>query len=43
MHGAAVSCQRIFTDDGVLRPLRLMDLQPTITGAVLATYGKVRD
>ena len=41
--GQAVSGKRIFTDDGVLRPLRLMDLQPTTTGAVLATCGKVRD
>jgi dihydrofolate reductase len=29
----------IFADDGVLRPLRLIELQPTTTGAVLATYG----
>jgi dihydrofolate reductase len=31
--------KRIFGDDGVLRPLRLIELQPTTTGAVLATYG----
>jgi dihydrofolate reductase len=35
--------KRIFTDDGALRPLRLIGLQPTTTGAVLATYGKVAD
>jgi dihydrofolate reductase len=31
--------KRIFADDGMLRPLRLIELQPTTTGAVLATYG----
>jgi len=31
--------KRIFDDDGVVRPLRLIELQPTTTGAVLATYG----
>jgi dihydrofolate reductase len=31
--------KRIFGDDGVLRPLRLIELQPTTTGALLATYG----
>lgn len=31
--------KRIFAGDGVLRPLRLIELQPTTTGAVLATYG----
>jgi len=35
----AGSGKRIFVDDGVLRPLRLIELQPTTTGAVLATYG----
>jgi dihydrofolate reductase len=34
--------KRIFDDDGVLRPLRLIELQPTTTGAVLATYGPAR-
>ena len=31
--------KRIFADDGVLRTLRLIELQPTTTGAVLVTYG----
>jgi dihydrofolate reductase len=30
--------KRIFRDDGLLRPLRLVDGQVTSTGAVLATY-----
>jgi dihydrofolate reductase len=30
--------KRIFRDDGVLRPLRLVDHQLTTTGAMLATY-----
>jgi dihydrofolate reductase len=30
--------KRIFCDDGVLRPLRLVDGQVTSTGAILATY-----
>lgn len=34
----AGSGKRIFTEDGVLRPLRLVDSQISSTGAVLATY-----
>jgi dihydrofolate reductase len=30
--------KRIFRDDGVLRPLRLVDSQVTTTGAIIATY-----
>lgn len=30
--------KRIFRDDGMLRPLRLVDRQVTSTGAILATY-----
>ena len=30
--------KRIFRDDGVLRPLRLVDSRVTTTGAILATY-----
>jgi hypothetical protein len=30
--------KRIFRDDGVRRPLRLVDSQVTSTGAILATY-----
>ncbi len=30
--------KRIFRDDGVLRPLRLVDSQVTTTGAILGTY-----
>jgi dihydrofolate reductase len=30
--------KRLFHDDGVLRPLRLVDSQETTTGAILATY-----
>jgi hypothetical protein len=28
----------LFRDDGALRPLRLVDSQATITGAIIATY-----
>jgi dihydrofolate reductase len=30
--------KRIFREDGVLRPLRLVDSQVTTTGAIIATY-----
>jgi dihydrofolate reductase len=30
--------KRLFRDDGVLRPLRLVDSQVTTTGAIIATY-----
>jgi dihydrofolate reductase len=30
--------KRIFPDDGVLRPLRLVESKMTTTGAILATY-----
>jgi hypothetical protein len=30
--------KRLFRDDGVLRPLRLVDHQVTTAGAILATY-----
>jgi dihydrofolate reductase len=30
--------KRLFRDDGVLRPLRLLDSEVTTTGAILATY-----
>jgi len=30
--------KRLFTDDGVARPLRLVESQVTATGAILATY-----
>jgi hypothetical protein len=30
--------KRLFRDDGVLRPLRLVDSQVTTTGAILASY-----
>jgi dihydrofolate reductase len=30
--------KRIFRDDGVLRPLRLVDHKVTTTGAIVATY-----
>jgi len=33
---------RIFLDDGTLRPLRLVESQVTSTGAFLATYARVR-
>ncbi len=33
--------KRIFRDDGVRRPLRLVDAQLTSTGAILATYAPV--
>jgi dihydrofolate reductase len=35
--------KRIFRDDGVLRPLRLVDGQVTTTGAIIATYAWTRD
>jgi dihydrofolate reductase len=34
--------KRIFGDDGVLRPLRLVDGQVTSTGAILGTYAPAR-
>jgi dihydrofolate reductase len=34
--------KRIFRDDGVLRPLRLVDGQVTSTGAILGTYAPAR-
>ncbi len=30
--------KRLFSDDGALRPLRLVDTQATSTGAILVTY-----
>jgi hypothetical protein len=30
--------KRIFREDGVLRPLRLLDTKVTTTGAIIATY-----
>jgi dihydrofolate reductase len=30
--------KRLFRDDGVLRPLRLVDSQVTTTGVIIATY-----
>ena len=30
--------KRIFSEDGALKPLRLVESQPTTTGAILATY-----
>jgi dihydrofolate reductase len=30
--------KRLFADDGVLRPLRLVDSKITTTGVVIATY-----
>jgi dihydrofolate reductase len=30
--------KRLFSDDGALRPLRLVDSQVTTTGAILASY-----
>jgi hypothetical protein len=30
--------KRLFRDDGLLRPLRLVDSDVTTTGAILATY-----
>ena len=35
--------KRIFDDDGVLRPLRVVASQVTSTGAILATYAPARD
>jgi dihydrofolate reductase len=35
--------KRIFADDGVRRPLRLLEHQVTTTGAILATYAMDRD
>lgn len=35
--------KRIFQDDGVRRPLRLVDSQVTTTGAILATYAPATD
>lgn len=32
--------KRIFSDDGALRPLRLVNSQVTTTGAILTTYAK---
>jgi dihydrofolate reductase len=34
--------KRIFRDDGVLRPLRLVESKVTTTGAILATYAPAR-
>ena len=34
--------KRIFRDDGLLRPLRLVDSRVTTTGAILATYAPER-
>jgi dihydrofolate reductase len=35
--------KRLFRDDGVLRPLRLVDSQVTTTGAIVATYAPADD
>jgi dihydrofolate reductase len=35
--------KRIFRDDGVVRPLELVDSQVTTTGAILATYALAQD
>ena len=35
--------KRFFRDDGLLRPLRLIDGQVTSTGAILATYAPAGD
>jgi hypothetical protein len=32
--------KRIFSDDGALRPLQLVEHQVTTTGAMLATYAR---
>jgi dihydrofolate reductase len=32
--------KRFLRDDGVVRPLRLVDSQVTTTGAILATYAR---
>jgi dihydrofolate reductase len=34
--------KRVFGDDGVLRPLRLVDSRVTATGAILATYAPAK-
>ncbi|HEX9083496.1 MAG TPA: dihydrofolate reductase family protein, partial [Gemmatimonadaceae bacterium] len=34
--------KRVFGDDGVLRPLRLVDSRVTTTGAILATYAPAK-
>jgi dihydrofolate reductase len=33
--------KRLFRDDGALRSLRLVDSQPTTTGAIIATYAPI--
>ena len=35
--------KRIFPDDGVRRPLRLLDSRVTATGAILARYAPASD
>jgi hypothetical protein len=35
--------KRILRDDGVRRPLRLLDSKISTTGAILATYATVQD
>ena len=35
--------KRLFHEDGTARPLRLVESEPTSTGAILATYERVRD
>jgi dihydrofolate reductase len=35
--------KRIFRDEGLLRPLRLVDSEVTTTGAILATYAPAED
>jgi dihydrofolate reductase len=34
--------KRLFPDDGVLRPLRLVDSQVTTTGVIIATYAPAK-
>ncbi|HEU4897023.1 MAG TPA: dihydrofolate reductase family protein, partial [Actinomycetota bacterium] len=34
--------KRLFRDDGVRRPLRLVDSQVTTTGVIVATYASAR-
>jgi dihydrofolate reductase len=34
--------KRIFPDDGVLRPLRLVESRVVATGAILATYARTQ-
>jgi hypothetical protein len=34
--------ERIYANDGLVRPLRLSDTQVTTTGAILATYISLR-